>query len=38
MMIIFMAAAVVISFFVRWDDMAKGFHEGWNDAAHASKK
>jgi hypothetical protein len=33
MLVIFMAAAVVISFFTHWDEVADGFRSGWNDAA-----
>jgi hypothetical protein len=31
MLIVFAAAAVVISFFMHWEDMAQGFHDGYND-------
>jgi hypothetical protein len=29
MLIVFAAAAVVISFFMHWDDMSQGFHDGY---------
>ncbi len=31
MLIVFAAAAVVISFFMHWDDLAQGARDGWND-------
>ena len=40
MMIIFMTAAVVISFFIRWNDTARqfrDFRDGWNDGVHAKR-
>lgn len=31
MLIVFAAAAVVISFFMHWDEMRSGFNDGYND-------
>ncbi len=30
MLIVFTAAAIVISFFMHWDDFAAGFNDGFN--------
>jgi hypothetical protein len=31
MLFVFTVAAVIISFFMHWDDMAKGARQGWRD-------
>jgi len=32
MLLVFTVAAVIISFFMHWDDFHDGFRDGWNDA------
>jgi hypothetical protein len=31
MLLVFTVAAVIISFFMHWDDMAKGARQGWRE-------
>lgn len=31
MLIVFTAAAIIISLFTSWDDVERGWHEGYND-------
>jgi len=31
MLIVFTVAAVIISFFMHWDEMARGARDGWRD-------
>ena len=38
MLVVFIAAAIVISFFMHWEDFAKDFREGWRDAQHAQSR
>ncbi len=38
MLLILIAASVIVSFFVHWEDAAAGFRDGWNESrstAHA---
>ena len=37
MLLVLVAAAVIVSFFVHWEDAAAGFRDGWNaGSAHVS--
>jgi len=36
MLIVVIAASIIISFFMHWDDLEKGFRDGWNDGARQS--
>jgi hypothetical protein len=38
MLIVFTAAAIVISLFMGWEDAARGFRQGWNDGQHSTLK
>ncbi|HET7435286.1 MAG TPA: hypothetical protein VFN10_11310 [Thermoanaerobaculia bacterium] len=40
MLLVFIAAAVIVSLFMDWHDFADGFRDGWNDAdkPHVSYK
>jgi hypothetical protein len=40
MLIVFTAAAIVISFFMHWEDVSRGFRQGWNryDGQHSTAK
>lgn len=32
MLLVFVAAALIVSIFTDWRDLAAGFRDGWNDA------
>jgi hypothetical protein len=32
MLLVLIAAAVIVSFFVHWEDAAAGFRDGWNSS------
>ncbi len=36
MLIVFLAAAVVISFFMHWEEVARGFRQGWKSSLSKS--
>ncbi|HEX8171111.1 MAG TPA: hypothetical protein VF824_11280 [Thermoanaerobaculia bacterium] len=33
MLLVFVAAAIIVSIFMNWGDAAAGFRDGWNDSA-----
>lgn len=36
MLIVVITASIIISFFMHWDELEKGYRDGWNEGSHQS--